>query len=160
MLHRVPEKLKNISRVLVLRHPNNVDIAVFRKVNTREDGDGDDDIYTIGGVAVLSSEDNAYYEIEHVGDGKMLFLERHQGAEYNSDQTGLVYPEEWPKVYIEPNELGAWEAKKHDRVFIILPDFTMEYQIKAVDSKINIPPYTKTYYLQPLEHSPNGMEMP
>ncbi len=158
MLNQIAIAARRTSRILTLRHPNAVDVAIYRKVLTRDNEAKFAEKPTLGGAMVLSPEDEAEYEIELIGEGKMLFLGRIEGAEHTGD--GLMYSDGDISAYIEPLVDNEFEIKKYDRVFWVLPSHTVEYQISKDASPINIPPYTSIYKLQPIEHSPDGLEMP
>ena len=115
---------------------------------------------------VLSLEDNADYAIERVTLGKMLFLGHLQGADFSSIGTGLTFTIEPSLIeaYIEPvnanHQSTPITLKKDDRVFWVMPGTVMEYQIKAIRSPTQLPPYVNIYVLEPLEHEPDGDHLP
>lgn len=152
MLNQVNESIRNSSRLLTLRHPNAVDVAVYRKVFTRNDGDNDDSVRTLGGALFLANEDEADYEVELLGAGKMLFLGRVGGSDFAVD--GLNYGDDEISAYIEPVIPNEFQVKKEDRVFWIMPNFTKEYQVKGVGSPSQFPSSRLAVYrLQPIEQS-------
>lgn len=162
MLNQVSEAVKRSARVLTIRHPNSVDVEIYRKVASTDD---DSSMATMGGAMLLSMADNADYDIERVSLGRMLFLGHIQGADMTR-AGGLTYNPEQPfiEAYIEPTneqrEFEPCEFKKDDRVFWIMPNVVIEYQIKVVRSPTQLPPYVNIYVLEPLEHEPDGDAMP
>lgn len=157
----VNDALKRTNRMLTLNHPNSVEVAVYRKFMMRDkeaitDDDNhvdndDDEILTIGGAGLLSNRDEADFETELLGAGKMLFLDRMSMGEH-SGLDGLGYSEGDVKVYIEPIIEDEFSPKKQDRVFWLLPDGAMEFEIKGVFSPTFMPDNRlSVYILQPLE---------
>lgn len=152
MLNQVNESIKKASRLMTLRHPNAVDVAVYRKVFTRDDGDNNDAIRTLGGALFLANEDEADYEVELLGAGKMLFLGRVAGTDFAGE--GLNFNDEEINAYIEPIIQDEFEVKKEDRIFWILPNFIKEYQVKGIGSPSQFPnSRLAVYRLQPIEQS-------
>ena len=97
MLNNVSEAVKRTAQALTIRHPNAVDVEVYRKVVT------DEAPRTMGGAALLSQADNADYTIEQVTSARMLFLGHVQGADLVGG-LGVAYNPEQPLIeaYIEP----------------------------------------------------------
>lgn len=154
MLDQINQRIKQSSRLITLRHPNAVDVVVYRKVFDENKETNDDGIRTIGGALFLANEDDADYQIETLGAGKMLFLGKIEGSDFTDD--GLNYNSQQPDVmaYIEPVIADEFIPKKDDRVFWILPNFTIEYQIIGVGSPSQFPnSRLPVYHLQPIEQS-------
>ena len=140
MLNQLPEAIRRSARVLTLRHPNAVDVMVVRKYTMDKNDNVEPN--TMGGALMLSYEDESEYETEEITAARMLFLGQLQGAD-----DGQLVAEE-VKLYTD------------DRVFWIMPNTVIEYQIKAIKSPSQIPPYVPVYVLEPLEHTPDTQEMP
>lgn len=164
MLNQLPEAIRRSARVLTLRHPNAVDVMVVRKYTMDKNDNVEPN--TMGGALMLSYEDESEYETEEITAARMLFLGQLQGADFSDG--GLSYNPEQVLInaYIEPvdddGQLVAEEVKLYtdDRVFWIMPNTVIEYQIKAIKSPSQIPPYVPVYVLEPLEHTPDTQEMP
>lgn len=154
MLTQINDAIKQSSRLMTLRHPNSVDVVLYRKVIKRDDEDGDDTMRSLGGALFLANEDEADYEIELLGAGKMLFLGRVEGSDFTDD--GLDFTEAEIHAYIEPINVDEFIPQKEDRVFWILPNCYIEYQIKGVGSPSQFPQNRLAVYrLQPIEVSTN-----
>lgn len=164
MLNQVSETARKTANLLTKRHPNSVDVAIYRKVAYDNGDGGHRDLQTLGGAMVLTDEDVADYEVELVAQGKMLFLGHLQGAEYSTGSSGLTRSHDQMMIdayIVAQSEDGKdMHVKKNDRVFWILPNHVIEYQVKSVRSPTNIPPYIDIFELQPLEHEANGSVMP
>lgn len=153
MFDNINKKIKQTSRTLTLKHPNSVDVLVYRKSFLRADEDNDsENNRTLGGMMMLGNEDEADYIIEAVGTAKMLFLGRILGSEYAFN--GLDYGEEEIIAHIEPINENEFTIKKDDRVFWVFPNFTKEYQVIGLSSPSQMPTVPLgSFRLQPLEQS-------
>ncbi|TDR30689.1 hypothetical protein [Hydromonas duriensis] len=160
MLNNISQAIRRTAQALTLRHPNAVDVEVYRKTFTANAP------HTMGGAALLSQADNADYAIQSVTTARMLFLGHLQGADLIGNVQGLAYnPEQiLIEAYIEPVDerraLVTCELKKDDRVFWVMPNWVVEYQIKLIRSPNQLPPYVPVYVLEPLEHESDGHAMP
>lgn len=67
MLTQIPHAINKSSRLLTLRHPNAVDVWVYRKIFTRQNPE------TLGGALVLSNEDEDEYELSKLARVKCCF---------------------------------------------------------------------------------------
>lgn len=159
MLTQINDRIQKAARVMAMKHPNAVDVTVFRKVVTREpetkeqgnDTDAfDDDLLTIGGAGVMSIRDDADFEPELLGAGRMLFLGR-AGVTDHAAFENLGYTPEIT-AYIESLIDGEFEIKKQDRVFWHLAENVVEYEVKGIQSPSLFPDNRlNVYILQPIE---------
>ena len=159
MLTQINERIQKAARVMAMKHPNAVDVTVFRKVVTREaetkeqgnDTESfDDDLLTIGGAGVMSIRDDADFEPELLGAGRMLFLDRAVAADHAAFENLGYAPE--TTAYIEPLIDGEFEIKKQDRVFWHLAENVVEYEVKGIQSPSLFPDNRlNVYILQPIE---------
>lgn len=155
MLNQVNDGIRRASRLMTIRHPNAVDVSVYRKTVVRDEDDDPDNPVTIGGAGVLSIRDEVDYTIELLGAGRMMFLGRLDGSSHSAFGI-LNWSGDEIHAYIEPLIEGEFEVKKYDRVYWHLIDNFIEYEVKDVlspsqfpDSRLNV------YVLQPLEQSGN-----
>lgn len=155
MLTQVNQTTDKLSRLITMRHPNALDIVVYRPVLTREEPE------KIGGLGSLAQEDEADYELETLGAGKMLFLGKMAGTEWAFN--GLDFDNlEDETAYIEPIIKDEFSIQKQDYVFWIMAGFVKQYQVVGISSPSQMPTSRlKVYKLQPIEQStlnlPNGM---
>ncbi|UBQ53886.1 hypothetical protein JF634_12165 [Simonsiella muelleri] len=144
MLTQIPHAINKSSRLLTLRHPNAVDVWVYRKIFTRQNPE------TLGGALVLSNEDEDEYELIKIGEGKMLFLGRISGSDFAVNT--LDYGENDVVAYIVPLNENEFEPKNDDRIIWIGHGFAKHYQIHDTASSIQMPMARMTvFHLQPLE---------
>ena len=115
MLTQIPHAINKSSRLLTLRHPNAIDVWVYRKIFTRQNPE------TLGGALVLSNEDEDEYELIKIGEGKMLFLGRISGSDFAVNT--LDYGENDVVAYIVPLNENEFEPKNDDRI-MVLPNIT------------------------------------
>lgn len=152
MLTNVPTQLRVAARQMVMRHPNSMDCAVYRKVVMRTAGAGAGDVGglpTMGGMAVLDNEDEPQVDYVPLGEGKLLFggiyertklMDRRDAADQQASSEALV----------EPLILGAFEVKDSDLVMampgggVVIP-----YEVVEVLNTVNIPPFLPKYMLAP-----------
>lgn len=138
--------LNKAVRRLTLAHVNAVDVAIYRKLKS----DPHIGQKTIGGAVELGMDDEADYQIDLLGAAKMLHTERLSGSEHAGE--GFTYADGQILVNIEPVIEGEFEVLKYDRVYQILPNMTIAYQVLKVISPTSLPgSRTTVYLLQPLE---------
>ncbi len=138
--------LNRAVRQLTLAHINAVDVAIYRKAGK----DAGNDPQTIGGAMELGMDDEAEYQIDLLGAAKMLHTERLPGSEHAGE--GFTYADGQILVNIEPVIESEFEVQKYDRVYQILPNMTIAYQVLKVISPTSLPgSRTTVYLLQPLE---------
>lgn len=150
MLHQVPQAINRAARVMTLRHPNAVDVLLYRKTFTHDEDDTPDNPRTVGGMMTFGDEDLAEYEMRQVGAGKMLFLGRISGSDFAVN--GLDFGENDVAAYIEPNDEDTFTVKNEDRVVWIGAGFAKHFQVLGTTSPIQMPlARVAVYHLQPLE---------
>lgn len=153
----VSNAVNKARRMMVLNHVWAQDIAVYRKVSKRKDEDNDpNNERTLGGAYEIGLDDEAEYEILLVGAGKLVLVNQNGGSEHAGEwQTFNTENGDIPAL-IEPIVEGEFEVKKHDRVYVILPNFAYGYQVSAVKSPSSLPQGRSTVFmLQPLEQGAN-----
>lgn len=156
MLHQVPTQINKLSRNVVMNHPNTFNAQIIRKRVTRVSADTLMGLPTIGGLGVISSEDEESVEFEPVGnayalraDGNfapslmMEHMDANNGA--GADYSFLIEPE------ILPPAAGGFEVKKNDIMYLLIPYsvngavIKLAYEIVAIETTSNIPPFTCRY---------------
>lgn len=144
-------------RMVVMNHVWTQDVVLYRKISLRPDEDSDpNNAPTFGGASQIGLDDEAEYQLEVVGAGKMIFANQYGGTEHAGNwQTFNTSNGDVP-VLIEPVIEGEFEVKKHDRVYVILPGFTYGYQVSGISSPSSLPMgRSSVIYLQPLEQTAN-----
>lgn len=150
MLTQVPYAVNRAARVMTLRHPNTVDVLVYRKTFHHDEDNNPGNLRTVGGMMTLADEDLAQYELLQVGEGKMLFLGRISGSDFAVN--GLDFGENDVAAYIEPLKENDFTVKNEDRIVWIGAGFAKHYQVLGTTSPIQMPmSRVAVYHLQPLE---------
>lgn len=149
MLTKIPDAIRKSSRLMVLRHPNAVDVLVYRKTFLRDEDENGENPRTLGGFVSVADEDESEYELQKIGEGKMLFLGRILGSEYALN--GLDFADEDMAAYVESLD-DDFTVQKEDRVVWVMAGFAKAYQVASVQSPLQMPESRlQVYHLQPLE---------
>lgn len=156
MLNQIPVNTNKAMRAVVLRHPNAMECAAFRKVVKRTDPHTPGamgGMPTLGGMGVLDSEDEDDFDVVSLGDAFLLPCELFQPSNMNDRDDGIDAGEGVMLFcMIEPEACPGDDAyfnlQKHDYVFLIVWEGVyIGYEVVGVESNINIPPYTRRYML-------------
>jgi len=156
MLHQVPIQINKLARNVVLNHPNTFNAQMIRKVVTRPSDSTLMGLPTIGGLGVISSEDEEDVTFEPLGnayalraDGNFapsLMTDRQDASSGDSDVfTFLIEPE------ILLPEDGGFEVKKNDILYLLIlysvggDTIKLAYEIIGIETTSNIPPFTQRY---------------
>lgn len=162
MLSEVATAVTQSTRQVVLMHPNTMDCTVLKKVVTRLEIDPDTGepremggAPTIGGMGMLSDEDEADYLFVELGPGKMLFCGVHQPIDtVDRDDAQLQELQQEAQVVsvAEEGEEEHYIADDGD-VVICLPGLgtALVYEVVKVIGNLAIPPYTRKLVLNPLD---------
>ncbi len=156
MLNSVPIQINKAKRQFVLRHPNTMDCSILRKVVLRQDSPPDEEGGgpTIGGIAMLSSDEEDEIDWAEVGEARLLFGEPYQAVAMadRRDSLGEASPEVRAMIecVLDPADPGFFAPKKQDLV-VIVPgaDIRLVYEVVDIEGGVNIPPFTQRYILNP-----------
>lgn len=147
----VTEALNRAARAVTLNHPWSIDAVVYRKERTVPVGA---DKNAIGGAAILGGmSDEADYDVVLQGACKLKFTGQSEAAKLAGG--GLSYAMQ-PEItaMIVPIIADEFEIKKYDRVYLILPNIYIAYQISDIKSPENLPNgRSYLYYLEPVEQA-------
>lgn len=159
MLTSVPLAIRRSMRQVTLNHANAIGIEVLRKVVTRVEltADGEEDelggAATLGGAGVLRAEDEADYEYQSLGSGKMMRAGQYAPMDMNDRGNGTVAEEqsEWLIECLLPDtDQAHFEAEKDDIVVADLGEgMLLVYEVVNAVGTVSIPPYTRRYMLNP-----------
>lgn len=165
MLTNVPAAVNRMARNVVINHPNTYNCQVFRKTVTRPGADAGG-LPVLGGLGVLSSDDEEQFTYAWIGNGFALPVENFQPAsmmdrgDANND-TGTEF-----KFLIEPEDaagqLGSFTPDKNDVVYLLLGDgpspAKLAFEIIGIEAVLNIPPYTTRFIVNRRDdlHVPAG----
>lgn len=157
MQNNVAIQIARANRQMTLRHPNAIPCVLFKKQVTRVSDDETYDGYpTIGPLGVLSDEDETQYEWVETGEGMVVFAQGYVAPLGNTsdDSSRLDYAEgdiqASVATLIEPGAAGYVEPAKRMLLALLMGDgVIVNFEIVDVTGNVNIPPYTRTYLLNP-----------
>lgn len=157
MLSIVPQTINASRRLVVLNHPNSMECEVWRRQVQRTAlvGDAPNDRLggapTIGGLGVLSAEDESEVTWIQIGDAKVLFGGIFQGTSEMDADNGLI-PVQQSEAQIEcilgAQDAGYFTVDRNDLI-MALPGggIVLTFEVVGETGSVNIPPYTRKYIL-------------
>ena len=154
MLNNIPNTINRLTRLTVLNHPNAWGAFVLRKQVDRVGSTNVGGLPTLGGLAVLSSEDEEKISYEHVGNARALLAEMFAVSTMQDRRDVSMGAGEEYRFLIEPEDdhgtSGWFEAKKRDLLYLVIgADFDtapkVAYEIVDIETTSNIPPFTQRY---------------
>lgn len=153
MLNNVPIQVNKAARAVVLRHPNSMDCVVYRKRLLRTADTEEGGLPTIGGMALLDSEDESEVDWDELGAGKLLFVEKYQPSDINDrgDNVDLSYPEMVVLIEpeVEPTDPSYFRVMRHDIVYLLFGDSVkIAYEVTNLEGDVLIPPHSVRFVLQ------------
>jgi len=151
MLTNVPQGVNRMARNVIVNHPNTFNCQVFRKKVTRP-GDLSGGMPKLGGLGVMSSDDEEQVEWEFIGNGYTMQAEQFGPAYMMDRQDANNNGGDEFRFLIEPEEApgmpGSFEVKKNDIALILLgEEVRIAYEVVQVETTINIPPYVMRYVM-------------
>lgn len=155
MLPNVPRQINRAARSVTLRHPNSIPCIVMRKAVNRTDSPPGQlgSLPTLGGIGVLSSEDEEDFDWDALGGAMILFVGSFSGSPQVERGDGLVPVVEVEALIEADDELGTpgyFEPRRNDIIYVLIgQDVSLPYEIVSINSNVNISPYTRRYVLQP-----------
>ena len=158
MLTSAPAAINRSARLVVLRHPNAFEVVVHRKSVKRVETIGGVESEmggspTLGGMGVLRSEDEAEFDYEVLGEGKLLFTNGAQPVAMNEQGSAQIV--EAQKTCLieskaEPTDAAHWVAARGDLVALNLGlGVVIAYDVADIIGNVAIPPYTQSFVLNP-----------
>jgi hypothetical protein len=152
MLTAIPTHILQALRNVLRGHPNSFQCEVLRKIVKRPGGAPVGGLPTLGGMAVLDSEDEEDYEYEHLGYGYAMRAQPFQPSpmmdwqDANNESADaipmLIAPE------ADPGQDGYFEIKKHDVVYATVDEdigAKLAFEVVGVETPLNIPPFVMRY---------------
>ncbi|MFA5920158.1 MAG: hypothetical protein WC856_02555 [Methylococcaceae bacterium] len=147
MLNNVPAAVNSLTRNVVINHPNSHNAVIVRKRVTRVGGDTIGGLPTLGGLGVLTSEDEEAIEWDLMGNAYALetdiftpgdMMDRRDTNNGGIDEFGFL---------IEPEEPigmpGGFDIKKLDVMYLLITEsIRLAYEVVGVVTLSNIPPYS------------------
>jgi hypothetical protein len=153
MLNNVSIKIAQAARTVALKHPNSMDCAIYRKVLTRRNEDNETlgGLQTLGGLGVLTPEDEAEYEYVEVGEARMYVTNPFQGPVDMTDRNDSMAPgTEMSEALIEPTQVPEFPIKKYD-LCAAFPGggVVVVWEIVSMPTMTGIYPYVTKYVIAP-----------
>lgn len=155
MLNNVPESINRMTRNIVINHPNGFNAVMLRKRVTRtnaENGENEEigGLPTLGGLAVISNEDEEAVEWDLLGNAYALEAAQFSPALMMDRQDAHNGTEDETRFLIEPEtpagEEGAYTIQKNDVMYLSISEHVLlAFEIVGIESPTNIPPYTQRY---------------
>jgi hypothetical protein len=153
MLNNVPIQINKAQRQVVLKHPNSMPCTVYRRVLLRPGTQPHiamGGVPTMGGVGILSSEDEQDIEYQLLGDGMWLYADPVQpgsltevgdSEEATAQQRGLV------ESLVPPGDAGHFVPKRRDLIYLEpgVPGVAIAVEVVEIESRVNIFPHTKVF---------------
>lgn len=165
MLHNVPAAVNRMARNVVINHPNSYNCQVFRKAVTRP-GPISGGLPVLGGLGVLSSDDEEQFSYEWTGNGYALQVEAFEPSVMMDRGDANNGAGDAFKFLIESEEAaglpGSFEAKKNDVIYLLLGDGSspakLAFEVVGIEAVLNIPPYTTRFIMNRRDdlHVPAG----
>ena len=145
MLTSVPEAINSLSRNVVINHPNSFQCVLMRKVVNRTAATSVGGLPTLGGMAVISSDDEEDVSWEVLGNAYSLQTDHFDPSQMMDRQDANNGAADEFRFLIEPETAGEFDIKKLDVMYLILGQVRLAYQIIGIETVGNIPPYTLRY---------------
>jgi hypothetical protein len=100
---------------------------------------------TLGGMGVMSSDDEESIEWDLLGNGYALPANPFGASPMMDRQDANNGSQDESIFLIEPEDPGLFVPKKHDVIYLVLDDVRLAHEIVSVETTSNIPPYTQRY---------------
>jgi len=150
MLTNVPQSINRMARNVVINHPNTFNCEVYRKTVTRQSEAPVGGLPTMGGLGVLDSMDEEQFEYAFMGFGYALPADGGfaPAPMVRRGDANIGSGDEF-RFLIEPEEPDEFDVREHDVLYLRLGVGTkvpkVAYEIVAIETTSNIPPYTTRY---------------
>jgi hypothetical protein len=147
----IPQRVMEATATVTRKHPNSLDVTIYRKVLKRKSDGEMGGLPTLGGLGVLSPDDEDEYEYREVGEGRMLITSRFDGELDTTDREDSFVPEAaMIEATIAPLVGPQFDIHKYDLV-AAMPGggVVIGYEILKLPTTTTIYPYTTKYVLAP-----------
>jgi hypothetical protein len=151
-LINVPQTINRASRRIIMKHPNSHPCQVFRMVVNRNEPLSAG-IQTIGGLGVVTPDDEWDYEWQELGvgwalkaqpfDPSVMYDRQDAHNDTGDDFRFLIEP------YYEPGTEGWFDIKNQDVVYFTpYPGIKLAFEVVGQETVLDIFPYATRYVLQ------------
>lgn len=150
MLNNVPSSVNRMTRNIVINHPNTWECQLYRKVVDRADEPEEMGLATMGGLGVMSSENEENISWENIGIGYALQAESFMPSSMMDRQDANNGLNNEFKFLIEPEAQsgmpGYFDVRKNDVMLIVVSDdVRLAFEIVDIETVMNIPPFATRY---------------
>lgn len=163
MLYNVSTGIQRMALNVIRRHPNAWSVQFFRKVVDRTGSDSYGGMPTLGGIAVLDSQDEPSYHYEFLANGYAMRADGFMGQGMSMTEAldapaggdaqfsyALAVELPPPPALGEEAALPV-ELKTKDLVLFVLGDTPdaprLAYEVATVQPTMEMPPYLPRYIL-------------
>jgi len=152
MINNVPVAITKAASAVTRKHPNSMDCVVYRKVLTDpDDGQNMGGLSTLGGMGVLKGEDEADFEYQKVGMGRILITARFEGGEI-SDRGDSIVPDQpmQEAQIVSAANVPDFQVQKGDLVGVMPGGGVLiGFEIIGQTGNIAIYPYASKWVIAP-----------
>jgi len=145
MLNNVPNAVNRLARNVVINHPNSYNSVMMRKVINRVAAESIGGAPTLGGLAVISSDDEDDISWEILGNSFTLPVGEFEDSKMMDRQDANNGAIDEYRFLIEPEVVNGFVIKKDDVMYLTIGAVRLAYEIIGIETTSNIPPYTKRY---------------
>ncbi|MGZ8220046.1 MAG: hypothetical protein ACXWT0_00210 [Methylobacter sp.] len=145
MLTNIPTAINNITRNVIKHHPSTFDCIVVRKRVTRIGDATVGGLPTLGGMSVISSDDEEDMTWDLLGNGyakkaepfsDSLMMDRRDANNGAADEV---------RYLVIPETVGAFVPNKNDVFYLIIGNTRLAHEIVGIETTSDIPPYTQRF---------------
>ena len=154
----IPRSINRAARNVTLRHPSSMPCSVWRRRVTRVDPASPGaplmgGMPTLGGMGVLTADDEPQIEYVELGDARVLVTGQFQPGdmvERGDAMQQAVMQEAQIEAIADPGSDGYFTPDRGDLV-AILPGMgvVLAYSVEGISGAVNIPPYVRKFQLSP-----------
>lgn len=153
MLNNVPAGIGAMARNVIINHPNSYNIEVYRRKLGRTSADSAGGAPTLGGMMVMSNDDEHDITWELAGLGYALPAEQFQQSQMMDRRDATNGYADEIRFLLEPEDMigdpGGFEIKKKDVFYLLLgvgPEAPkLAYEIVEIEAVVNLPPFVPRY---------------
>lgn len=153
MLNNVPAGIGAMARNVIINHPNTFNIEVYRRKLGRTSADTVAGAPTLGGMMVMSNDDEHDITWSLVGLGYALPAEQFQQSQMMDRRDATNGYADEIRFLLEPEEMqgdaGGFEIQKKDVFYMLVgvgeKAAKLAYEIVEVEAVINLPPFVPRY---------------
>jgi hypothetical protein len=146
----IARRINEAADAVTLKHPFALDCTIYRKVVKRAADSTMGGAPTLGGLGVLSPDDEDQYEYEEVGEAKLLITDRFEGDIDTTDREDGYVPPAMQQANIVATSLPKFAIEKYD-VAAAMPGggVVVAFEILRLPTTTSIYPYTTKFVIAP-----------